>query len=157
MADADYELEWYDEDCDDDLYSDSGDPCDHCGPHCGHWGGDGLCMLEIEELARQHEEYEKRYYRQAAICPVCRHRLPRYDIETDELWVWPGGWYSPIIGLEIYAAYGMPKGEIHRAGNVCHIWIGEGEARHEKLVRLLGGDQRAVESLDRNELAGSHE
>jgi len=30
---------------DDDL---GDDPCHplHCGPHCGNWGGDGICTLE---------------------------------------------------------------------------------------------------------------
>lgn len=63
-------------------------------------------MLAIDEQARQDEEYHRRYYRKAAICPVCRHRFPRYDIEANELWVWPGDWYNPMIGLEVYALKG---------------------------------------------------
>ncbi len=37
------------------------DPCDRCGPWCEHWGGDGLCMLAIEQQAKETKEFEMKY------------------------------------------------------------------------------------------------
>ena len=50
---------------DDELYDDynpcDDDPCSHCGIWCDHWGGDGLCLLQIEQQAMEDEEYHKNY------------------------------------------------------------------------------------------------
>ena len=118
----------------------SGDlPCEHgyCGPECPYWMGDGLCELAIEEQARETEDYEKKHHRKAK-CPVCGKELDEYDVKADKLWVWDAGWYNPLIGLAIYGPMGVPKGVIHSKDNVYHIYVGEGENRNEKLVRLIG-------------------
>lgn len=94
-----------------------------------YWGGDGICMVEIRQQAAEHEDYFKHHVSRRQ-CPVCRKDLICYDVRTDELWVWPGDWYSPMVGLLVYAAYGVEKGELHR--------IGQGENREECLIRLLG-------------------
>lgn len=130
--DHDY-TDWDEDDWDEDDWD---DPCDRCGPWCEHWGGDGLCVLALEQFAAEREEFEK-YVFERRTCPVCGVELIEYQITVDKLWQWPGD-INPIIGLEIYAALGTPKGELHRAGPLCHIWVGEGEYRQEKLIRLLG-------------------
>lgn len=54
--------EFYDMDEDEEEEYDnwdeiSDDPCYNCGPACPHWGGDGICMLQIRAQAEQ-ERYE---------------------------------------------------------------------------------------------------
>src|SRR3990172_1608441 len=103
------------------------DPYDsrhHCDPWCECWGGDGLCMLEIERQVEEAEEFEMLYVAKA-FCPVCGLALTEYSIPTDKLWAWPGDFYNPMIALEIFAVYDAPKGEFHRHGNLAHIWVGE--------------------------------
>lgn len=133
-----YDDDWFAVPADELVEDDDEDYCDHCGPWCEHWGGDGLCELILEEQARQAEEFERLYVEKDTRCPVCGQVLICYSIPTDELWTWPGDFYNPIIALEIYAIYGAPKDELHRSGNLVHIWIGEGQYREEKLVRLTG-------------------
>lgn len=134
-----YEDDWedyYDEDYEDEW----SDPCSRCGPWCPEWAGDGLCNLVLEQLASDDEAYREHCIHNDVICPVCGEKLTQYDVMASELWTWPGDWLNPMIALGVYAAYGAPKGEVHRLGNVCHIWVGEGEFREEKLIRLLGQD-----------------
>ena len=125
---------------DDELYDDynpcDDDPCSHCGIWCDHWGGDGLCLLQIEQQAMEDEEYHKNYLTENVPCPVCGKYLNQYEIPTDKLWTWPGGFYNPMIALEIYSAYGVAKGEVHHKNNVYHVWIGDGKYREEKLIKL---------------------
>lgn len=65
------------------------DLCLACGLLCEHWGGDGLCDLEIEALADETAEYQENYVHPNTFCPVCGKLLTLYDIPADELWVWP--------------------------------------------------------------------
>lgn len=141
---------------DEDDYND--DPCFHgCHYTCEHWGGDGICMLEVEELARQDQEYQEKYVTQTS-CPVCQQALTQYAIPTDEIWHWPGNFYSPIIAVSIFCVLDVPKGVLHSQDNIHHIWIGEGEFRTEKLIHLMGKPQpdeilerKKTESSDDNE------
>lgn len=128
----------YDDWADDEGLDDDGDPCDHCGPSCEHWGGDGICELAIEQYANEHEEYYHHYVTEGVHCPVCGAILTEYRVPVDEIWLWPGDFYNPMIALDIYAVYDAPKGIVHRHDQVYHIWVGKGEFRSEKLVRLLG-------------------
>jgi len=145
---TDYEVEYPDEfeDYEDaeDYYS-----CDNCGPWCPHWGGDGLCELEIEAFAKEHEDFEKKYKSQR-LCPVCNESLECWQIpDVDTLWQWSAQ-HHPLIGLEIYRAYGVPKGVVHSKGNIYHVWIGEGEYREEKLIQPLG--KQEVQNGSRSEV-----
>jgi len=141
------EVEYPDEfepECDEDDYDD--DPCQRCGPWCEHWMGDGLCEVACEELAREEKEFEEKY-KSTRLCPVCNQRLTCYQIpEVDELWHWPGKW-NPMIGLGIFAAYGVPKGELHHKGNIYHVWIGAGDYRDEKLIQPLGKEAKIATFL----------
>lgn len=129
---------YHDDFADDD---DDEETCSHCGPWCEDWLGDGLCQIELDQQRENDEAYHKEFYRETT-CPVCEAKLSEYDIKADELWVWPGDWFDPMIPLfEIYHAYGVEKGVIHSAGAVHHIFVGEGELREEKLIRLLGKDR----------------
>jgi hypothetical protein len=110
--------------------------CDNCGPWCLEWGGDGLCMAAIRQQAADDEDYCDRYVTEGVPCPVCGKELVQYAIPVDELWIWPGDFYNPMVALGIYAFYDAPKGEIHRSNGVCHIWVGDGEYRQEKLIKL---------------------
>jgi hypothetical protein len=101
--------------------------------------GDGLCELVIEEQARETKEYEEKHHRKSR-CPICGKELDEYDVKADKLWVWDSDWYNPLIALSIYGPIGVPKGVIHSKGNVYHIYVGDGENRNEKLVRLIGGE-----------------
>jgi hypothetical protein len=140
MSEYDDWLEDIDEGEDYDEYDPSeNDLCAHCGPSCEHWGGDGLCMLQIEQQANEAQEYEEEFVHQNVHCPECGVKLTMYDIPVNELWLWPGDFYNPMIALNIYAVYDAPKGELHRKLDICHIWVGEGEGREEKLIRLTGG------------------
>lgn len=119
-----------------------------CSPmRCGEcWGGDGICMREIEAQQAQDEAFQQRHVLVDTPCPGCQVALTRYDIPTTELWVWPGTWpgeeyYSPMIALNIFGVYDMPKGEVHepvdgRAHTFHHIWVGTGEHRSEALIML---------------------
>jgi len=110
---------------------------EYCGSWCEHWGGDNLCELEIEALAKETEDYEAKY-KSTRLCPVCSQSLDCWQIpDVDELWHWSAQ-HHPLIGLEIYRAYGVPKGVIHSKGNVYHVWIGKGKYREEKLIQPLG-------------------
>jgi hypothetical protein len=125
----DYDDEDDEEERDDEL------ACEHCGMWCEHWMGDNLCELEIEQQAKEDEEYNSKYVNQR-LCPICNQSLTCYQIPVDTLWTWPGDFYNPLIALNIYAACGVSKGECHHKGNVYHIWIGEGENRREELIQL---------------------
>ena len=137
-------FEYYDDDEDWDAWDI--DPCDQCGPWCEHWGGDGLCMLVIEQMAEEEKFFEKKYM-STNKCPVCDVELTQYQIPTDQLWTWPGVWledgeyYNPMIALGIFGAYGGAKGEVHPAFEskgfmYHHIWVGIGEGRTEKMIML---------------------
>ena len=135
--------EWYEEYEDEEDFDpftealESGDlPCEYgaCGPECPYWLGDGLCKIVIEEQSRQFEDYHKKHVRKAK-CPVCGAELTEYDVQADELWVWNPAWYDPIIALEVYSAYSVPKGVIHGSGNVFHIWVGE--EKNQRLIKLI--------------------
>ena len=116
--------------------------CNNCGPWCPDWGGDGLCMIAIEQQANEGEEYHHKYVIQATPCPTCNEKLTLYTIPVTKLWTWPGDFYNPIIALNIYGAYDIPKGELHRflteGKTTVHIWTGTGKARSECLIRLIG-------------------
>jgi hypothetical protein len=114
--------------------------CDNCGPWCEHWGGDGLCMLAIAQSGAENEHYEANFVTPNVTCPECGKILTMYEIPVDELWLWPGDFYNPMIALDIFAVYDAPKGEIHRHGDLCHIWVGTGEHRRECLILLSGKD-----------------
>lgn len=138
-----YDLDYADDDyygCPDENEpwedEDDGDPCSECGPHCQYWGGDGLCMLEINYLAACHQFYEEHYQLELQRCPICGQYLTLYKIPIDQLWQWPGDWLTPMIALNIYAVYDAPKGVVHSAGDLHHIWVGEGEFRRECLIAL---------------------
>lgn len=147
------ERDYYDDEDFDEGYDDyADDPCRHCGPSCDEWGGDGICMVEIREQARQDEEYTKYYVHESVHCPNCGKELTMFDIPMDELWLWPGDFYNFFIPLSIYAVYDVPKGELHRFENTVHVWIGVGENRHEKLIRLLGkGNYHQIETEQETE------
>lgn len=134
MMEAEYP-EFYDEFEELEYHDD--DPCVRCGPWCEYWMGDNLCKLAIEELANEQGEFESKYKSQR-LCPVCNQSLECWQIpDVDELWLWSAQ-HHPIIGLEIYRAYGVPKGVVHSKGNIYHVWIGEGEYREGKLIQPLG-------------------
>jgi hypothetical protein len=125
----------YDEEYAEDI--ESGDGCDHCGPWCDDWGGDGLCMLVIKEQARQRAEYDRKHTGERN-CPICKKRMPRFDcLNVDKLWEWSLEPYDPMIGLEVLGPQWLDKGELHHKDNLYHVWIGEGEHRKEILLRLI--------------------
>ena len=149
----DYEEdEWFDwdEDYEEDLDPvtaalESGDlPCEYgyCGPECPHWLGDHLCELVIERQTEQFLDYRKRHVRKAK-CPVCGAELTMYDVQADELWIWNPAWYDPMIALEVYGPYGIPKGVIHSKGDVYHIWVGE--EKNQKLIKLIKKGEEGLE------------
>ena len=105
-----------------------------CMPECPYWGGDGICMLAVEEYAGHEEEYEREHVYDAE-CPVCHKELKCYEV-FDDLWEWSG---HPLLAVEVYGFYSTPKGVLHSRGNVFHIWIGEGENREERLIKVLKG------------------
>lgn len=119
------------------------DPCEHCGPWCSDWGGDGLCIVAIKEQTRQAAEYRRRHVR-TRMCPVCKKQLTRFNVLAKEVFEWSPEWYDPMICLfEVYSALWVPKGVIHsKYGTLFHIWIGEGENRQEKLIRLISEDKQ---------------
>lgn len=139
-----YEEDWSDDwdDEDDESAADYDFETENgiCSPSaCGEcWGGDGICMREIEEQARQDEEYARLYVSENVACPVCGAVLIEYKIPTDALWCWPGDFYNPMIPLGIFAVYDAPKGVVCRKDNVHHIWVGDGKFRTEKLINILG-------------------
>lgn len=119
-----------------------------CSPsRCGDcWGGDGICMLEIEQLANEQSDFEQSYVQKAVACPHCGSVLTQYQIPTTRLWVWPGGFYHPMIALQIFAVYDAPKGEVHEPTEshyhrFHHIWVGEGKNRRECLIMLDRGEE----------------
>lgn len=80
-------------------------------------------------------------------CPTCLKRLETIQVPTTKLWVWPGEWpngssYSPMIGLIIFSAADVPKGEVHQPTEgryymFHHVWIGDDDThREEKLILL---------------------
>lgn len=97
-----------------------------------------MCELALNQMATETDEYHEGFVSQDVHCPVCGVPLTEYRIPVDKLWVWPGGFYNPMIALDIFCVLDAPKGEIHRHNEVCHIWTGVGKHREEKLVRLLG-------------------
>ena len=142
------EPEFWDEYCDEyededpvQLALESGDlPCEvgYCGPKCPYWMGDGLCELVIERQTKEREDYYKNHVKNMK-CPVCGKPMKCYEVKADELWVWDASWHDPIIGLEVYSALWVPKGIVHQQGDIYHVWIGTGENRTEKLIRLIKG------------------
>ena len=134
-----FDEEWYEETEDWDAYE--SDSCYRCGPHCEHWGGDGLCMLEIERQAQESEEYQREFVTENVHCPVCGEQLTEFKIPATELWLWPGDFYNPMIALDIYGILGAPKGVLHHHENVYHIWVGLGQYGKEKLIRLTDKEE----------------
>jgi len=133
----DYELDEYSNPFDEDEEDE--EDCSHCGPWCPDWGGDGICMVDCENMQHECEDYLAKHKLSGVMCPVCQKNLDCFSVRTDQIWVWPGDWYDPRVGLfEVYAAYDCSKGVIHSKGNIHHIWIGEGEYQEEKLINLLG-------------------
>lgn len=100
-------------DDEDEVGDDWKNACDRCGPWCEHWGGDGLCELVLDQMAREDDEFYKRYVSEGIGCPVCGMSLTEYRIPVDKLWLWPGGFYNPMIALDIYLVMDASKGEIH--------------------------------------------
>lgn len=137
MSDDYYDDPDYDDFEDPDDW-DIDDMCDHCGPWCEHWGGDGLCMLVLQEQGRQRKHYHENHVRDST-CPVCGAELEEYDVYSrdGELWSWNPEFYDVMIGLEVYTPYFVPKGELHHEGDVYHVWMGTDENRTEKLIKVL--------------------
>jgi hypothetical protein len=121
-----------------DYGDDWDDPCDRCGPSCPDWGGDGLCMIQINQQAEENRDFQEKCVVTNYYCPVCGKPLTLYKIPVDELWVWPGDFYNPIIALNIFSVYDAPKGELHRSGNIVHIWVGDPAGDNQKLIQLGG-------------------
>jgi hypothetical protein len=117
------------------------DPCELCGPWCSDWGGDGICMVVIREQVKQRRDYMRRHFGRRK-CPECGEVLDCYNVLAKEIWTWSPEWYDPIIGLEIFSAYGVPKGVLHSKGALYHVWIGTGENRREELIRLISEDKK---------------
>jgi hypothetical protein len=131
-----------------------------CSPSkCGDcWLGDNLCQQELDQMESESAHFESHYVQTEVTCPGCSMVLTSYQIPANELWVWPGVWpedhyYSPIMALNIFAAMGAPKGEVHEPAKVedatvHHIWIGSGKYRTEKLIRLTGSlrEERMTEA-----------
>lgn len=139
-SESDYD--WDDDDWDEWSSACSPSRCGEC------WGGDGICMLEIEQLAAEQEEFERHYVQPAVPCPHCGAVLTQYRISTTRLWTWPGDFYSPMIALNIFAVYDAPKGEVHEPSEshyhrFHHIWVGTGEMRRECLIMLDRGEEPA--------------
>ena len=107
-----------------------------CSPwKCGDcWGGDNICMKEIEYQRQQDEEWQQYHVTENVPCPVCNKCLTSYWIPGQELWTWSAEFFNIFIALEVYAVMDAPKGLLHSHGNLHHIWVGEGECREEKLV-----------------------
>jgi len=145
----DYNDYWDDENIDNDYwppdeddYEDEWPPCNtNCGPICEHWGGDGSCMLAIEEQAAESEDYHSKYTLDGVLCPVCNQSLILHQVKADELYIWPTDEYGPMVGLEVYAAYDTPKEILHTKGKIYHIKIHSAKP-HEKLIQLLGKSSR---------------
>jgi hypothetical protein len=126
---------------DDDLFDDGDDSA--AEQDFGDWGdGDSF------DCSQEEQEFTAKFVRENVPCPICGVAITQYVIPTDRLWVWPGVWpegryYSPMIGLMVFADYGIPKGEVHGAvtdatGTYWHVWIGTGEYRREQLIKLTG-------------------
>jgi len=113
--------------------------CDNCGPWCDSWGGDGLCMREIEAQTKMRKEYEKNHIRKAK-CPICGKELTEYDVyagSKPEPWTWNAGWYYPILAIEVMGALWLKKDVIHGKDQVFHVWIEWGTGKEERLLRYL--------------------
>jgi hypothetical protein len=127
---------WLDEE---DLYDEDELSCDNCGPWCPDWGGDGLCMVAIEEQARQRDEYVKKHVRDAR-CPVCGAALREYDVYSGDgkPWTWSAGFYDPMIAvMDVLGPMWLNKGVFHSKDRVHHVWIEWGAGREERLLRYL--------------------
>lgn len=136
------------EDWDDDGWPDDkwfSDPCSSCGPECQYWGGDGLCELALERLASETEDYQQNFVVPGVACPVCGVELTQYEIPTDELWIWPGDFYSPTIALNIYAVLDAPKGLLHSSGKFHHIYTGSYDKNKEEKLIFLSGKEGPVD------------
>jgi len=100
-SDSDYDWdndEWDEGDWEEDELDEWANICSPL--RCGDcWGGDGICMLEIEQLAAEQEDFERHYVQKGVPCPHCGAALTQYQIPTTRLWVWPGGFYNPMIAL----------------------------------------------------------
>lgn len=131
--------DWEDYDDWEEYEDDWDDPCSNCGPWCPHWGGDGLCMVEIEAQAEMRKEYEVQHVRDSK-CPVCGKKMKEYDIYAGteaKPWLWSAGWYYPILGIEVLGPLWLNKDVIHGEGRVFHVWIEWGSGREERLLRYL--------------------
>jgi len=138
------EYDDYDEYNDDDADpNDYGDPCDPCDMSCEHWGGDGICLLEIDIQEQEEEAYLSKYSRKNTRCPICGNYMTQYHIPTDRLWVWPGGKWefagSAMLGVMVYGAYDCPKGILCKWSRgeyiYYHIWVGAID--NQKFIKLL--------------------
>ena len=127
-SNEDYEQEEWEEE-----YS-----CDNCGSWCPEWGGDGLCMLEIEEQSKMRKEYEENHTRKGK-CPICGKELDEYDIYAGEAepFTWSAGWYYPILGIEVLGPLWLNKGVIHGKDGIFHVWIEWGTGKQERLLHYL--------------------
>ena len=141
--DGDYVSEYPDDDMwdEDDAWRDDEPSCDNCGPWCGHWGGDGLCMLAIEQEAAMSYEYDVNFVTEKVSCPVCGKPLTQYEIPVDEIWTWPGDFYPPMKAIEIMGILDTPKAIIcqyqQTSGDIFHVIIG-GSPPVEKLIWCSG-------------------
>ena len=64
-----WEEEWYEEEWEGEWEEEEPvmglwPECTDCGPECPYWGGDGICMIAIEEMSKLYDEY-KRWIRNA--------------------------------------------------------------------------------------------
>lgn len=131
---------------DDEPWMDDYEDCGNCSPWCPHWGGDGLCMIAIEEQTRQREEYLKLHTRTSR-CPVCGTELTEYDVYAGEgePWTWSAGFYDPMIAvMDVMGPLWLNKGVLHSQGKVHHVWIEWGSCRDERLLRYLEANPMEV-------------
>jgi len=134
----------------DELEEEWEDPCSNCGPHCPDWGGDGICMLEIEAQTKMRKEYEEKHIRKSK-CPVCGKELTEYDVFASgeaEPWVWNAGWYYPILGIEVLGALWLNKGIIHSKERVFHVWIEWGTGKEERLLKYLTKEEAEKDMVE---------
>lgn len=147
---------YYDDDFDDPSDGWDDDPCEHCGPWCDDWEGDGLCGAVMRAQRRQSIEYEKLHIR-LSTCPICGKPLNEYDIPSNdlELWTFCPERYDPIVILPILGPMWLKKGELHHKDNLYHVWIEWGDGIKESLLRYIKYDDLGSYKARNIELAES--
>ena len=113
--------------------------CVGCGPWCSEWGGDGPCIIAIEDQNRQREEYMKRHTRSSRY-PICGAKLTEYDVYAKEAepWMWSAGSYDPMIAvMDAMGPLRLNKGILHSQGRVHQVWIEWDSGREDRLLPYL--------------------